>query len=153
MATQTPLYACHAKTDSVLENCYSLSRKVPTCESSSLQHTISRWLAVIPQSITSKDESWQQHLCMSIGRGAEVRLQLLSSILFPGTQMGRTMNHNTVYETQVATGDTVETVSPHGELADAVHHGERHFATLTRRIEPHSNLKGHLESTDPSERY
>ena len=58
---------------------------------------------------------------MSIGRGAEVRLQLLSSILFPGTQRGRTMNYNTVYGTQVATGDTVETVSPHGEPADAVH--------------------------------
>ena len=63
------------------------------------------------------------------------------------------MNYNTVYETQVATGDTVETVSPQRELADAVHHSDRHVATRTRGIEPHSNLKGHLESTHPSERY
>ena len=137
MATQTPLYVLPRTTDSVLENGYSLSRKVPIYESSALRHTISGSLAVIPQSISSKDESSQQHLCMSLGRGAEVRLRLLSSILFPGTQRGRTMNHNTVYESQVATGDTVKGISPH----------------KTRGIEPHSYLKGHLESTHPSERY
>ena len=128
MATQTPPSRLPRTSDRVLENCYSLSRKVPIYKSSALHHTISGWLAVISQCMTSKNESWQQHLWL----------------------VGRTMNYNTVYETHVATADTVETVSPHEELADAVHHCERHFATQTRGIEPHCNWKGHMESTHPS---
>ena len=79
-------------------------------------------------------ECWLQHLCLSNRCDVELRVQLLCSILFPGPLRGGARRYNTVYETHVATGDTVEAVSPHRELAGAVqeafrHTNKRHRAT------------------------